>query len=112
MVTLWGNYEGISQYSTRNNGADSFWRYSTGKNQCGRNNTTLLSAITLEAALQQRCRENIHRFIHNIIYDIPGNATQAIEKIKHIGSSSGCDMLYGMADGCALSQTYGGNYVS
>ncbi|WPO16830.1 DUF2877 domain-containing protein, partial [Escherichia coli] len=44
--------------------------------------------------------------------DIPGNATQAIEKIKHIGSSSGCDMLYGMADGCALSQTYGGNYVS
>ncbi|HAJ2589433.1 TPA: hypothetical protein ACG63A_003786, partial [Escherichia coli] len=22
------------------------------------------------------------------------------------------DMLYGMADGCALSQTYGGNYVS
>ncbi|WP_157826204.1 oxamate carbamoyltransferase subunit AllH family protein, partial [Escherichia coli] len=54
----------------------------------------------------------IHRFIHNIIYDIPGHATQAIEKIKHIGSSSGCDMLYGMADGCALSQTYGGNYVS
>ncbi len=80
--------------------------------QRGKNNTTLLSAITLEAALQQRCRENIHRFIHNIIYDIPGNATQAIEKIKHIGSSSGCDMLYGMADGCALSQTYGGNYVS
>ncbi|XPE66688.1 DUF2877 domain-containing protein [Shigella flexneri] len=40
------------------------------------NNTTLLSAITLEAALQQRCRENIHRFIHNIIYDIPGNATR------------------------------------
>ncbi|TNS96350.1 hypothetical protein, partial [Escherichia coli] len=22
------------------------------------------------------------------------------------------DMLYGLADGCALSQTYGGNYVS
>lgn len=78
----------------------------------GRNNTTLLSAITLEAALQQRCRENIHRFIHNIIYGVPGNSTQAIEKFKHIGSSSGCDMLYGMADGCALSQTYGGNYVS
>lgn len=50
--------------------------------QRGRNNTTLLSAITLEAALQQRCRENIHRFIHNIIYDIPGNATQAIEKLN------------------------------
>lgn len=80
--------------------------------QRGRNNTTLLSAITLEAALQQRCRENIYHFIHGIINDIPENATQAIEKIKHIGSSSGCDMLYGMADGCALSQTYGGNYVS
>ena len=51
--------------------------------QRGRNNTTLLSAITLEAALQQRCRENIHRFIHNIIYDIPGNATQAIEKLTY-----------------------------
>lgn len=50
--------------------------------QRGKNNTTLLSAITLEAALQQRCRENIHRFIHNIIYDIPGNATQAIEKLN------------------------------
>ena len=80
--------------------------------QRGKNNTTLLSAITLEAALQQRCRENIHHLIHDIIYGVPGNSTQAIEKIKHIGSSSGCDMLYGMADGCALSQTYGGNYVS
>ena len=80
--------------------------------QRGRNNTTLLSAITLEAALQQRCRENILRFIHNIIYDIPGNATQAIDFIKDFGSSSGCEMLYGMAYGCARSQTYGGNYVS
>lgn len=80
--------------------------------QRGRNNTTLLSAITLEAALQQRCRENIHRFIHNIIYDIPWERNSGNRKIKHIGSSSGCDMLYGMADGCALSQTYGGNYVS
>lgn len=80
--------------------------------QRGRNNTTLLSAITLEAALQQRCRENIHRFIHNIIYDIHRDTNSGNRKIKHIGSSSGCDMLYGMADGCALSQTYGGNYVS
>lgn len=39
--------------------------------QRGRNNTTLLSAITLEAALQQRCRENIHHFIHDIIYGVP-----------------------------------------
>lgn len=79
--------------------------------QRGRNNTTLLSAITLEAALQQRCRENIHHFIHDIIYGVP-EFNPCNRKIKHIGSSSGCDMLYGMADGCALSQTYGGNYVS
>ncbi|WP_252858786.1 oxamate carbamoyltransferase subunit AllH family protein, partial [Shigella sonnei] len=83
-----------------------------GWQKCSGIKRSYLSAITLEAALQQRCRENIHRFIHNIIYGVPGNSTQAIEKIKHIGSSSGCDMLYGMADGCALSQTYGGNYVS
>lgn len=80
--------------------------------RCARENTTLLSAVTFEAALNQRYRESIYRFINGIINEPHHCSIQAIANIKDIGSSSGCDMLYGMADGCALSQTYGGNYVS
>lgn len=76
------------------------------------NNTTPLSAITLEAALNQRYRESIARFIHYLLNEPASFSIEAIADIKNIGSSSGCDMLYGMADACALSQTYGGNYVS
>lgn len=76
------------------------------------NNTTALSAITLEAALNQRYRESIARFIHYLLNEPASFSIEAIADIKNIGSSSGCDMLYGMADACALSQTYGGNYVS
>ncbi|EPE7118241.1 DUF2877 domain-containing protein, partial [Escherichia coli] len=39
-------------------------------------------------------------------------STQYVTDIKNIGSSSGCDMLYGMADACALSHRSGGNYVN
>jgi len=80
--------------------------------QLGRENTTLLSAITLEAAFEQRYRENIAGFIRCMINEPNGFSIQSIANIKNIGSSSGCDMLYGMADACALSQIYGGNYVS
>ena len=80
--------------------------------QSGRENTTLLSAITLGAAFEQRYRENIAGFISHIINEPNGFSIQSIVNIKNIGSSSGCDMLYGMADACALSQMYGGNYVS
>lgn len=80
--------------------------------QLGRENTTLLSAITLAAAFEQRYRENIAGFIRCMINEPNGFSIQSIANIKNIGSSSGCDMLYGMADACALSQLYGGNYVS
>ncbi|AKE59866.1 DUF2877 domain-containing protein [Citrobacter farmeri] len=80
--------------------------------QSGRENTTLLSAITLEAAFKQRYRENIAGFISRMINEPNCFSIQSIANIKSIGSSSGCDMLYGMADACALSQIYGGNYVS
>lgn len=80
--------------------------------QSGRENTTLLSAITLEAAFEQRYRENISGFISRMINEPYVFSIQSIANIKNIGSSSGCDMLYGMADACALSQLYGGNYVS
>ncbi|WP_373240695.1 DUF2877 domain-containing protein [Kluyvera ascorbata] len=77
-----------------------------------RNNTTLLSAITLEAAFSQRYRETIFGFINSMVNEPQHISTQTIASIKNIGSSSGCDMLYGMADACALSQAYGGSYVS
>ena len=80
--------------------------------QATNKNTTLLSAITLEAAFEQRYRESLYGLINNIINEPTYFSIQAIANIKNIGSSSGCDMLYGMADACALSQTYGGNYVS
>lgn len=80
--------------------------------EVARENTTQLSAITLEAAFSQRYRESIFGFINGMINEPTRFSIQAIANIKNIGSSSGCDMLYGMADACALSQTYGGNYVS
>lgn len=80
--------------------------------EVARKNTTQLSAITLEAAFSQRYRESIFGFINGMINEPTRFSIQAIANIKNIGSSSGCDMLYGMADACALSQTYGGNYVS
>lgn len=76
------------------------------------NNTTLISKVTLEAAFQQRYRENIARLIAHIIAEPNGFLTQSITDIKNIGSSSGCDMLYGMADACTLSYQSGGNYVN
>lgn len=77
-----------------------------------RNNTTLLSAVTLEAAFQQRYRECIGRFITSLMTEPDKLTIQHITDIKNIGSSSGCDMLFGMADACALSHWSGGNYVN
>ncbi|KNC88237.1 DUF2877 domain-containing protein [Trabulsiella odontotermitis] len=77
-----------------------------------RNNTTLLSAVTLDAAFQQRYRESLGRCIADIITEPNLVTLQNITDIKNIGSSSGCDMLYGMADACALSHRSGGNYVN
>lgn len=79
--------------------------------QCAGNNTTLLSKITLEEALHQRYRESVVRLLQHIITEQQPVSTQYITDIKNIGSSSGCDMLYGMADACALSHRSGGNYV-
>lgn len=76
------------------------------------NNTTLISKVTLEAAFHQRYRESIARLVKNIITEPNNFLTQSITDIKKIGSSSGCDMLYGMADACTLSYQSGGNYVN
>jgi hypothetical protein len=79
--------------------------------QCAGNNTTLLSKITLEEAFHQRYRESVGRLLNQFITEQQPVSTQYITDIKNIGSSSGCDMLYGMADACALSHRSGGNYV-
>ena len=92
--------------------ANSFREVFLAALQCARNNTTPLSAITLEAAINQRYRESIAGFINLMINQPTTFSIEAIADIKNIGSSSGSDMLLGMADACALSQTYGGNYVS
>lgn len=79
--------------------------------QCSGNNTALLSKITLEEAFNQRYRENVGRLLSQFISNQQPISTQYITDIKNIGSSSGCDMLYGMADACALSHRSGENYV-
>lgn len=76
--------------------------------QSARQNTTPLSAITLEAAINQRYRESIAVLINLMVNQSTTFSIEAIADIKNIGSSSGSDMLLGMADACALSQTYGG----
>ena len=65
----------------------------------------------LEEAFHQRYRESVARLVTHIITRQHHVATPFITDIKNIGSSSGCDMLYGMADACALSHRSGGNYV-
>lgn len=77
----------------------------------GKEKTTLLSAITLREAISQRYREVIYRFVFQLTHNDNQNIQQLINKIKLIGSSSGCDMLYGMADALALTVYFGGNNV-
>lgn len=78
----------------------------------GERKTTPLSAITLHETISQRYREVIYRFINQIVSGDLSNIQQAINNIKKIGSSSGCDMLCGMADAFALTQGDGGNHVN
>ena len=73
--------------------------------------TTLLSAITLEAAINQRYRQVIGHLLDKLVHDECHLINDTINKIKQIGSSSGCDMLYGMADACLLTSYFGEKYA-
>lgn len=75
-----------------------------------KNKTTLLSAVTLGAAIQHRYRESIGQFIKKIANNDSKEITDTLTEIKKIGSSSGCDMLCGMADACALTACFGEHY--
>ncbi|WP_045784770.1 DUF2877 domain-containing protein [Chania multitudinisentens] len=76
-----------------------------------REKTTLLSAITLEAAINQRYRQVIGNLIAKIVHNDHDLIIHTINEIKKIGSSSGCDMLYGMADACFLTSYFGEKYA-
>ncbi|WP_431223555.1 DUF2877 domain-containing protein [Serratia sp. L9] len=73
--------------------------------------TTLLSAITLEAAINQRYRQVISHLIEKIVRDDRHLIIHTINEIKKIGSSSGCDMLHGIADACLLTSYFGEKYA-
>ncbi|WP_231566283.1 MULTISPECIES: DUF2877 domain-containing protein [unclassified Serratia (in: enterobacteria)] len=73
--------------------------------------TTLLSAITLEAAINQRYRQVIGNLIVKIVRDDSHLILHTINEIKKIGSSSGYDMLHGMADACLLTSYFGEQYA-
>jgi hypothetical protein len=62
----------------------------------GQASTTLLSIVTLRAALTGRARRRLHDLVCAIIVgDSPGVVTMAIETAA-IGHTSGCDMLTGI----------------
>lgn len=74
--------------------------------------TTPLSALTLNQAIHQRYREVIYLLIKKLTLESRGDIQREIQGVMKIGSSSGCDMLYGMADALLLTQYFGGKYVN
>lgn len=74
--------------------------------------TTPLSALTLNQAIHQRYREVIYLLIKKLTLESRGDIQREIQGVMKIGSSSGCDMLYGMADALLLTQYFGGEYVN
>ncbi|MDW2741412.1 DUF2877 domain-containing protein [Atlantibacter subterraneus] len=74
--------------------------------------TTPLSALTLNQAIHQRYREVIYLLITKLTLESRGDIQREIQGVMKIGSSSGCDMLYGMADALLLTQYFGGEYVN
>nr|WP_154627425.1 DUF2877 domain-containing protein [Providencia sp. wls1943] len=74
-------------------------------------NTTPISAITLEKALNQEYRENIHQLIQCLVDGRETNIYPQILEILNIGSSSGCDMLFGIRDALFLTHYFGETHV-
>ncbi len=74
--------------------------------------TTPLSALTLNEAIHQRFREVIFLLAGKLTLGCCADMQREIQGVMKIGSSSGCDMLYGMADALLLTQYFGGEYVN
>ncbi|HGN1706409.1 TPA: DUF2877 domain-containing protein [Providencia rettgeri] len=76
-----------------------------------KNQTTPISAITLEKALNQEYRENMQQLIHSLVDAKETHIYPQFLEILNIGSSSGSDMLFGLRDALYLTHYFGENYV-
>ncbi|MEQ5127058.1 DUF2877 domain-containing protein [Providencia alcalifaciens] len=74
-------------------------------------NTTPISAITLEKALNQEYRENMYQLIQCLVDGRETNIYSQVLDILNIGSSSGCDMLFGIRDALFLTHYFGETHV-
>lgn len=77
----------------------------------GKNQTTPISAITLEKALNQEYRENMQQLIQALVDAEETHIYSQFLEILNIGSSSGSDMLFGLRDALYLTHYFGENYV-
>lgn len=69
--------------------------------------TTPISAVTLEKALCHEYRENMYRLIQSIVDGNNDDMQANFLAILNIGSSSGCDMLFGVRDALYLTHYFG-----
>lgn len=77
----------------------------------GIDNTTPVSAITLEKALVHEYRENMCQLIQSLVDADETNIHLQFLNILNIGSSSGSDMLFGIRDALYLTYYFGERYV-
>lgn len=77
----------------------------------GIDNTTSVSAITLEKALAHEYRENMCQLIQSLVDADETNIHLQYLNILNIGSSSGSDMLFGIRDALYLTHYFGERYV-
>ncbi|MEX0422675.1 DUF2877 domain-containing protein [Providencia rettgeri] len=73
--------------------------------------TTPISAITLEKALNREYRENMQQLIQSLVDAKETNIYPQFLQILNIGSSSGSDMLFGLRDALYITHYFGENYV-
>ena len=73
--------------------------------------TTPISAITLEKALNHEYRENMYQLIQSLVDAQETEIYSQFLAILNIGSSSGCDMLFGIRDALYLTHYFGERYV-
>lgn len=77
----------------------------------GLDNTTSVSAITLEKALVHEYRENMCQLIQSLVDADETHIHLQYLNILNIGSSSGSDMLFGIRDALYLTHYFGERYV-
>lgn len=76
-----------------------------------KNRTTSISAITLEKALNREYRENMQQLIQSLADAKETHIHSQFSDILNIGSSSGCDMLFGLRDALYITHYLGEKYV-